>query len=328
MTTALTDGFGRVADDLRVSVTDRCNFRCTYCMPANGLRWLPRPQVLTSSEIARVVRVFCRLGVRTVRLTGGEPLMRPDLEDLVSLLAGVGLDDLSLTTNGFLLAQRAEALAAAGLRRVNVSVDSLLRHRFAELTRRDALERVIEGLRAAERAGLSPIKVNCVLVRGTNDDEIISFAELARRTGCEVRFIEVMPLDADEAWTPDLVVPSSEVLARIDAVYPLVADVRGPEPATRQRFVDGAPGAIGVISSVTEPFCGTCNRIRLTADGQLRACLFAREETDLRALVRGGAGDAEIEDSIRTAVRGKWAGHGIGGPGFVRPARSMSMIGG
>ncbi len=324
----LIDGFGRLADDLRISVTDKCNFRCTYCMPAEGLPWLERSELLTYEEIARLASVFVGLGVRTIRLTGGEPLVRRNLETLIAMLRDHGVPDLSLTTNGYFLADKAEALASAGLRRINVSVDSLLRHRFAEITRRDALDQVLEGLRAAERAGLSPVKLNCVVVRGTNDDEVVEFARFARETGYEVRFIEFMPLDAQEQWEMEQVVPSSEVLATIGATFPLEPVVHGPEPATMYRFVDGAPGRIGVISSVSEPFCSSCNRIRLTADGQFRTCLFSLEETDLRALVRGGASDDEVADAIRAAVAAKWAGHSIGKAEFVRPGRSMSMIGG
>jgi len=236
--TALVDGFGRVADDLRVSVTDRCNFRCTYCMPAGGLEWLPRSEVLTFEEISRLVGVFVDLGVRTVRLTGGEPLLRRGLDELVAQLSAAGVTDLSMTTNGFLLAGKAKALAAAGLRRINVSVDSLLRHRFAAMTRRDALDAVMEGQAAAERAGMAPVKLNCVVIRGTNDDEIVDFARFARTTGYEARFIEFMPLDADQGWQRDQVVPSDEVLATIDQAYPLVADATGTEPAHVYRFAD------------------------------------------------------------------------------------------
>ena len=324
----LVDRFGRVADDLRVSLTDRCNFRCTYCMPAEGLAWLPRSDLLTYEEIERLVGVFLDLGVRTVRLTGGEPLLRRGVETLVSLLAARGVPDLSMTTNGLLLAEKAEALVAAGLRRINVSVDSLLRHRFAEMTRRDALERVLDGLRAAERAGLAPIKLNCVVVRGTNEDEVVDFARFARATGYQVRFIEFMPLDAEEGWSRDRVVPSEEVLAAIDRVHPLVPVDHGPEPARVFCFADGAPGGVGVIASVSEPFCGDCNRIRITADGQFRTCLFALEETDLRRLLRAGADDDQIAGAVRDAVTRKWAGHRINEADFVRPARSMSMIGG
>jgi cyclic pyranopterin phosphate synthase len=324
----LLDTFGRIADDLRISVTDRCNFRCTYCMPAEGLQWLPRAELLTFEEIARLARLFVSLGVSTIRLTGGEPLARRDLHSLIAMLAAEGVPDMSMTTNGFFLAEHAASLAQAGLRRINVSVDSLLRHRFAEMTRRDALDRVMDGLRAAEAAGLAPIKLNCVVIRGTNDDEVLDFARFARETGYQVRFIEYMPLDADETWAMDRVVPSAEVLAAIEAVHPLEAVQHGPEPATVYRFADGAPGGVGVIPSVTEPFCSNCNRIRVTSDGQFRTCLFALEETDLRGLLRDGANDDAVEAAIRAAVERKWAGHAIGAPNFVRPARSMSMIGG
>ena len=326
--TPLVDGFGRVVDDLRISVTDRCNFRCTYCMPAEGLRWLPKPDILTYEELARLAGVFHSMGVRTIRLTGGEPLARRDLDRLVAMLGGLPDVDLAITTNGTALRRMAKPLAEAGLKRVNVSLDSLLRHRFAEMTRRDALDQVLDGINAAAEAGLSPVKINCVVVAGTNDDEIVDFARLARDTGHEVRFIEFMPLDAEERWSSDAVLPSAEVLRRIVAVYPLEPVRHGPEPARSFRFADGAPGGVGVISSVSEPFCESCNRVRITPDGQLRVCLFALEETDLRAIVRGGGSDADIEDAIRVAVDGKWAGHHINRPDFVRPGRSMSMIGG
>jgi cyclic pyranopterin phosphate synthase len=326
--TPLIDSFGRIADDLRVSVTDRCNLRCAYCMPPEGMPWLPRSEILTFEEIDRLVGVFISLGVTTVRLTGGEPLARRDLATLVRMVSERAVPDLSLTTNGVLLAEHADALARAGLQRVNVSVDSLLRHRFAEMTRRDALDRVMEGLRAAESAGLTPIKLNCVVVRGTNDDEVVDFARFARETGYEVRFIEFMPLDEQGAWTRDAVVPSREVLDRIDAVYPIEPVQHGAEPATMWRFRDGARGAVGVIASVSEPFCSSCNRIRITADGQFRTCLFALEETDVRALLRDGATDHEIASAVRAAVAGKWAGHKINDEDFERPARSMSLIGG
>jgi cyclic pyranopterin phosphate synthase len=324
----LVDSFGRVADDLRVSVTDRCNLRCTYCMPPEGMQWLPRDEILTYEEVDRLVGIFMSLGVRTVRLTGGEPLARRDLPVLVSMLSDREVPDLSLTTNGVLLGDHAGDLARAGLHRVNVSVDSLLRHRFAEMTRRDALDAVMNGLRAAEAAGLTPVKLNCVVVRGTNDDEVVDFARFARATGYEVRFIEFMPLDEQQRWRRDAVVPSREILARIDEVFPLLPIDHGPEPATMWRFRDGARGAIGVIASVTEPFCDSCNRIRITADGQFRTCLFAMEETDLRGMVRNGSSDLEIAGEIQNAVARKWAGHKINDANFVRPARSMSLIGG
>jgi GTP 3',8-cyclase len=326
----LADGFGRVATDLRVSVIDRCNFRCTYCMPAEGLPWLDREEVLTAGEIERLVRLLVGAGIREVKLTGGEPTVRPDLPDIVGRVREAEPSvEISLTTNGYLLDRLAVPLAEAGLDRVTISCDSLLRHRFAEMTRRDALDRVLAGLRAADAAGLSPIKVNCVVIGGTNDEEAVAFAELARRADVEVRFIEYMPLDAERRWERAKVVPSALLRERIDRAYPLApANGHEPQPATVFRFADGAPGRIGFIASVTEPFCETCNRIRLTADGQLRACLFSLEETDLRAPLRAGASDEELEALVRAAVGAKWAGHRIDHPDFVRPDRSMSMIGG
>ena len=325
----LVDTFGRVADDLRISVTDRCNFRCTYCMPAEGLRWLPKSEILTFEEMTRLLGVFVRLGVRSLKVTGGEPTVRADLPTLVRMFRNAGPElDISLTTNGVLLDRLAEPLAAAGMDRVTVSLDSLLRHRFAEMTRRDALDRVLEGIRAANAAGLRPVKVNCVVIAGLNEDEVVDFARWARETETFVRFIEYMPLDAQQDWERAKVVPSAGILEAIDVVFPLQAAGPDHEPATSFRFADGAPGGVGVIASVTEPFCDDCNRLRITAEGALRACLFALEETDLRGPVRSGATDTELEALIRTAVHGKWAGHRINLPDFVRPARSMSAIGG
>jgi GTP 3',8-cyclase len=325
----LVDTFGRIADDLRVSVVDRCNFRCVYCMPADGLVWLPREELLTYEEITRVVGVFVSLGVRSVKLTGGEPTVRAELPALVRMLRGAHPDlEISMTTNGILLERMARPLAEAGLDRVTVSCDSLLRHRFAEMTRRDALDKVFAGLRAAEEAGLTPIKINCVVLGGTNEGEVVDFARFARDTGHEVRFIEYMPLDADQAWERAKVVPNADLLAAIDAVYPLVPADGEPNPASTYVFADGAPGAIGVISSVTEPFCDTCNRLRLTSDGQFRACLFSLEEVDLKGPIRAGTSDQELVTLIRRGVWRKWEGHRINHPDFVRPGRSMSMIGG
>jgi cyclic pyranopterin phosphate synthase len=325
----LLDGFGRIADDLRVSVTDRCNFRCTYCMPAEGLAWLPKDELLTFEELARLVQVFVRLGIRSLKVTGGEPTVRADLPVLVGMLreAAPGLD-LSMTTNGVLLDRLARPLADAGLDRVTVSLDSLMRHRFEEMTRRDALERVLAGIVAAERAGLTPIKINCVVIGGTNDGEIVDFARWSRETGRVVRFIEYMPLDAQRAWERAKVVPSARILEAVDATFPIEPIGPDHEPATSYRFTDGAPGGIGVIASVTEPFCDSCNRLRLTAEGEVRACLFALEETDLRGPMRSGASDRELEALIRDNVRRKWSGHRINHPDFVRPDRSMSAIGG
>jgi cyclic pyranopterin phosphate synthase len=325
----LLDTFGRVADDLRISVTDRCNFRCTYCMPAEGLAWLPKQELLTFEELARTLGVFVGLGVRSLKVTGGEPTVRADLPRLVRMFREAGPDlDISITTNGMLLEQLAGPLAEAGVDRATVSCDSLLRHRFAEMTRRDALEKVLAGLRAAEAAGLTPIKINTVVIGETNDDEVVDFARWARETGYEVRFIEYMPLDAQHAWERSKVVPAARILDAIHAAHPLEPDGPTNEPATTYRFADGAPGRIGVIASVTEPFCDTCNRLRLTAEGMFRTCLFALDETDLREPMRAGAPDAELERIIRAAVWTKWSGHRINHSDFVQPARSMSMIGG
>jgi GTP 3',8-cyclase len=325
----LIDTFGRVADDLRVSVTDRCNFRCTYCMPAEGLAWLPKDEILTFEEMTRLLGIFVGLGVRSIKVTGGEPTVRADLPRLVRMFRQVGPDlDISITTNGMLLDRLAAPLAEAGVDRATVSCDSLMRHRFAEMTRRDALEKVLAGLKAAEAAGLTPIKINTVVIGGTNDDEIVEFARWARETGFEVRFIEYMPLDAEHKWERSKVVPAARILETINAVFPLKTDGHGSEPATLYRFADGTPGGIGVIASVTEPFCDTCNRLRLTAEGQVRSCLFALEETDLREPMRAGASDDELAELIRQNVWRKWSGHRINHPDFVQPARSMSMIGG
>lgn len=325
----LVDTFGRVAEDLRISVTDRCNFRCTYCMPAEGLAWLPKEELLTFEELTRLLRIFVSLGIRSVKITGGEPTVRADLPTLVRMLREVAPDaDMSMTTNGVLLDRLAEPLARAGLDRVTVSCDSLLRHRFTEMTRRDALDRVLAGIRAAARAGLTPIKINCVVIAGWNEGEVLDFARWARETGYEVRFIEYMPLDAERRWEREKVVPSARIVEAIDRVFPLVPVRHGNEPAANYRFADGAPGGIGVIASVTQPFCDTCDRLRLTAEGQLRACLFALEETDLRGPMRAGASDEELVRLIRRTVWRKWSGHRINHPDFVQPTRSMSMIGG
>ncbi len=325
----LVDRFGRVHDDLRLSVTDRCNLRCVYCMPAEGMTFLPRADILSFEEIVRLAHVARGVGVRSVRLTGGEPLVRRGIVDLVRRIAAVGFDDLALTTNGILFPPLADALATAGLRRVNVSCDSLQPTRFAEIRRRGELDAVLEAMHAAERAGLTPVKVNVVLLRGRNDDEILDFAAFARDTGRIVRFIEYMPLDADGAWDRGQLVPGREVVERIAAVWPLeaVQQPGDPAPADRYRFADGA-GEIGVISSVTEPFCGTCNRLRLTADGAIRNCLFSDAEHPVRDVLRAGGTDDDVAMLLRRAVWGKLPGHGINEPGFLRPRRSMSMIGG
>jgi GTP 3',8-cyclase len=326
----LKDGHGRLIGDLRVSVTDRCNFRCQYCMPAEGLPWLERDEILHFEEIARLVALFATMGVHDVRLTGGEPLVRRDFPRLAAMLAEIpGVDDLSVTTNGYLLERDAEALVRAGIDRFNVSVDSLQKDRFFELTRRDALPQVLRGLEAlAEFPEAHPIKINAVALRDFTEEEAIPFAEFARRTPYEVRFIEFMPLDADHAWTEDQVLTGAEIRAAIDAVYPLEPEPREPHATARlYRFADGK-GKIGFINPVSEPFCGDCNRVRLTADGRLRTCLFSLNETDLRAAMRAGASDAELERIIRDAVWRKELKHHVGEPGFVQPARSMSAIGG
>jgi GTP 3',8-cyclase len=323
----LVDSFGRVHRDLRISVTDRCNLRCTYCMPEEGMDWLARDQLLTFEEIERLARLFVtRFGFDAIRLTGGEPTVRAHLPVLVERLARLDVD-LAMTTNGVTLALVAADLAAAGLGRVNVSLDSLRRSRVEDLTRRDVLDRVLEGIDAALDAGLTPVKLNAVVVRGVNDDEVVELAGFGRERGVEVRYIEYMPLDADGGWRADQVVPAAEIVAAIGAHWPLEPVARGHEPAMRWRYTDGR-GQIGVIPSVTEAFCGSCDRVRLTAEGQLRSCLFAIEETDLRAPLRAGASDDDLAALIRGCVAGKWAGHGITRVDFSRPRRSMSQIGG
>jgi len=326
----LVDSFDRRIESVRISITDRCNFRCRYCMPAEGLPWLQRSEVLSFEEIERLSRILAGMGVRHLRVTGGEPLVRRDAPDLIERLTAIpGLDDISLTTNGVALRTLAGPLVDAGLRRINVSLDSLDHTRFQEITRRDMLDRVLEGLEEAERyPELRPIKVNCVAMRGFTEDEVLAFAELARRKPYVVRFIEFMPLDADRTWSKDDVLTGEEIRAMIDRVYPL-EPIPAPASSTAQRFrfADGA-GEMGFINPVSQPFCSSCDRIRITAEGALRTCLFALEETDLRTPLRGGADDTEIEQLIRTAVLGKRMKHEIGEEGFVRTARSMSQIGG
>jgi cyclic pyranopterin phosphate synthase len=326
----LKDGHGRLIGDVRISVTDRCNFRCQYCMPAEGLPWLERNEILSFEEITRIVALLASMGVRDVRLTGGEPLVRRGFPKLAAMLSKLeDIDDLSVTTNGFLLERDAEALVAAGVNRFNVSIDSLQQDRFFELTRRDALPKVLRGLEhLASFPEAHPIKVNAVAIRDFTEEEIIPFAEMARRTPYEIRFIEFMPLDADQEWTPEQVLTGAEIRAAIEEVYPLEPQPREPSATARvYRFADGQ-GKIGFINPVSEPFCGDCNRIRITAEGKLRTCLFSLNETDLREPLRAGADDAELEEVIRDAVWRKELKHHVGEAGFVRPARSMSAIGG
>jgi GTP 3',8-cyclase len=326
----LVDGHGRRISDLRVSVTDRCNFRCQYCMPAEGLPWLERSDLLTFEEIERVVRLMVSLGIEDVRLTGGEPLVRRDFPRLVGMLSPIeGLHDLSLTTNGYLLKRDSAALVDAGINRVNVSIDSLQRDRFFQMTRRDSLPQVLRGLEAlASHPEVHPVKVNAVAMRGFTEEEAIPFAEFARSTAFQVRFIEFMPLDGDHNWTPDSVLTGDELRGIIHAVYPLEELPREPSATARvYRFADGE-GEIGFINPVSEPFCADCNRVRLTAEGKLRTCLFSLHETDLREPLRAGATDAELEKIVREAVWRKELKHHVGEPGFRQPPRTMSAIGG
>ncbi|MDX6266017.1 MAG: 3,8-cyclase [Frankiales bacterium] len=319
----LIDSFGREHRDLRVSLTDRCQLRCTYCMPEEGLQWAK--DVLSADETARVVRVAVREGIREVRLTGGEPLLRRDLLDVV---AQIDVPDLSLTTNGMGLARLARDLRSAGLQRVNVSVDTLRPDRFRMLTRRDGLAAVLDGVTAAKEAGLLPVKVNTVLMRGVNDDEVLDLVTWARAEDVELRFIEHMPLGPDGAWSREDIVTADEVLAVLRSAYEVTpVGQRESAPAELWRL-DGHGPAVGVIASVTQPFCGDCDRLRLTADGHLRACLFSRDEDDLRPLLRSDASDDELAAKLHAVVASKGAGHGIGLPGFVPPPRTMSEIGG
>lgn len=326
--TALVDGFGRVHRDLRISVTDRCNFRCTYCMPAEGLDWMAREDLLTYEELTRVARVCVeRFGFDGIRLTGGEPTVRANLPALIEQLSKLGVD-LSLTTNGTTLTNLAPILVEAGLERINISLDSLRSDRFEEITRRNELDKVLDGIDAAVRAGLAPVKINCVVMRGVNDDEIVDFARFGRERGVTVRFIEFMPLDAQGEWTNEQVVTKAEIVAAIGEVFELEpVGERESDPAARWRYVDGG-GEFGVIPSVTEAFCESCDRVRLTADGMLRHCLFATRELDLRTLLRSGATDDDIAAAITAEVGAKWAGHQINQVHFIRPTRSMSQIGG
>ena len=330
----LVDSFGRVVRDLRISVTDRCNFRCTYCMPAEGMIWLDRSEVLTYEEIERVARICVeKFGVDSLRLTGGEPTVRAHLPQLIAKLAALRLPDgtkpdIALTTNGATLRNIAVELRDAGLDRINVSLDSLKPERFFAMTRRDELHNVLAGIAEAQVAGFSPMKVNAVVERGANDDEILDLVRYGRDNNVEVRFIEFMPLDATNEWERNKVVSQDEIVATIAAEFPLeLMPARGAAPADRWRFLDGK-GTVGVIPSVTHPFCGDCDRVRLTSDGQFRTCLFATDESDIRTLLRNGGTDLEIAELIQVAVGAKWAGHQINQVNFIRPNRSMSQIGG
>jgi cyclic pyranopterin phosphate synthase len=328
----LADSFGRVATDLRVSLTDRCNLRCAYCMPPEGLDWLPAPEVLTGDEIVRLIRIgTSMLGIREVRFTGGEPLLRRDLESIVARTAALERrPEISLTTNGIGLARRATRLREAGLDRINVSLDTLRPEVFRKLARRDRLSDVLDGLAAAAAAGLTPVKVNTVLMRGLNDDEAAPLLRYCLEHGYELRFIEQMPLDAQHGWKRADMVTADEIFAALSARFALAPDdtrARGSAPA-ETFVVNGGPARVGVIASVTRPFCGSCDRVRLTADGQVRNCLFAREESDLRAALRSGATDAEIASRWQAAVAVKLPGHGINDPSFLQPDRPMSAIGG
>jgi len=336
---ALIDPFGRTVRDLRISVTDRCNFRCTYCMPEEGMKWLDRADVLTFEEIQRFARICVeRFDVDGIRLTGGEPTVRAHLPVLVNKLAQLKranghAPDIAITTNGSTLRNVADELFAAGIKRINISLDTLQRDKFLAMTRRDELDNVLSGIEAAKKAGFNPVKINAVVERGTNDDEIVDLARFGRDSGAEMRFIEFMPLDAEQGWSNSKVVSQDEIVARIAEVFPLEqVPQRGAAPADRWRYLDrelGTPGAtVGVIPSVTKPFCGDCDRVRLTAEGQFRTCLFATREFDMRALLRNGASDDDIANEIRAAVGTKWAGHQIGQVTFVRPTRTMSQIGG
>jgi cyclic pyranopterin phosphate synthase len=328
---ALEDRYGRVASDLRVSLTDRCNLRCSYCMPAEGLDWLPGDEVLTDDEVVRLVRIGVqRLGVQEVRFTGGEPLVRRGLVDIVRQVRALDPAlELSITTNALGLARTAGALAEAGLNRVNVSLDTVRADTFHTITRRDRLDDVVAGLAAAEAAGLGPIKVNAVLLRDVNDVQASELLRWCLDRGYELRFIEQMPLDAQHGWSRDGMITADEIFTRLERDFVLTpaTEPRGSAPAELFQ-VDGGPATVGVIASVTRPFCGDCDRVRLTADGQVRNCLFARSESDLRAALRGGASDADLADRWVVAMRGKAAGHGIDDPSFLQPDRPMSAIGG
>ncbi len=323
----LIDTYGRVHRDLRISVTDRCNFRCQYCMPEEGMEWTPREELLTFEEIERLASLLVnKFGIESIRLTGGEPTVRANLSKLIEKLARLNVD-LSLTTNGATLPLIAGELYDAGLDRINISLDTLDRKRFESLTRRDNLKQVLHGIETAKSVGFDPVKINMVVMKGVNDDEVLDFVSYGRENGLVVRFIEFMPLDADETWTESKVMPQNEILELISSKYDLEPLSRGSSPAARWKFVDG-PGEIGIIATVSEAFCDACDRIRLTADGKFRNCLFAIQEYDVRKLLRENAGDEKIIELFSHAVKQKWAGHQIGKSVFIRPSKSMSQIGG
>jgi cyclic pyranopterin phosphate synthase len=329
----LRDSYNRPIRDLRVSLTDRCNFRCFYCLPHGEPPIAPKEQMLSYEEIEYVCEIFVSLGIEKLRLTGGEPMLRRDIETIIrklSRLKNSGLQDLALTTNGYYLPERAQSLKDAGLDRVTISLDSLKRDVFKRMTGVDVLDKVLAGIAASKAAGLEPIKINAVIVRGHNEDEVADFAAFAREHDVKMRFIEFMPLDSGHEWSREDVVSGKEILDRISERFPLVrlAVPRGSETSSRYRFADGAPGEIGIIAPVTEPFCGACSRIRLTADGQIRTCLFSTVEHSLRDVVRSGASREEIIEYIYSVVLKKEPRHFINDPGFVAPSRTMSFIGG
>jgi cyclic pyranopterin phosphate synthase len=326
---SLYDKFGRQITDLRISVTDRCNFRCVYCRSADPENYRDHDEILSWEELRRLARIFVGLGIRKVRITGGEPLVREGVEEFITHLKALGVQDLSITTNGHLLAERCERLIAAGLQRINISLDSLDANKFERITRTRSYHKVMEGVETVQRSRLAPAKVNAVLVRGLNDDEVEAFAAFARERGVIMRFIEFMPLDADRHWSRELVAPAAEVYQRIHARWPLEQiPHEKSETARKYRFADGAPGEIGLIAPVTQAFCGHCSRIRLTADGRMRTCLFSKEDRNLRELLRANATDEEVAEWVKAMVMEKEEGHRINEPGFVPPSRTMVFIGG
>ena len=325
----LHDKFGRRITDLRISITDRCNFRCVYCRSADPENYRDHDKILSWPELDRLARIFLGLGIRKIRITGGEPLVREGVEDYIARLHALGVEDLSMTTNGHLLAERCDRLLAAGLRRINISLDSLDPAKFERITRTKSFSTVMDSIDAAQRSRLAPAKINAVLVRGINDDEVEAFAGFARERGVIMRFIEFMPLDADRHWSREVVVPAAEVYRRIHDRWPLEQIPHEcSETARKYRFADGAPGEIDLIAPVTQPFCGHCSRIRLTADGKLRTCLFSKDDHDLRQFLRDGASDEDLSTYIASVVNEKEEGHRINEPGFVPPSRTMVFIGG